>query len=52
MKTKTITKESIEDFDKAVNDFETQHKTKFTQTHVTSHAGRLLYSAVLFYQEE
>ena len=53
MKIKTFKAKNSEEFDKLVNDFESEHDVKFTQTHVNVVPGdpaKVLYTAVVFYK--
>jgi len=55
MKVKTITENTRDEFDAAINSFGADHNVKFTQTHHTplpTPAGYvMMYSATLFYCE-
>lgn len=53
MKIKTFVYKNSEAFDTAVNEFESNHKVKFTQTHVNTVGTdpvKIIYTAVVFYE--
>ena len=49
MKIKTINNFDPVKFDEEVNRINQEVKGKFTQTHATNVGGRVLYTAILFY---
>ena len=51
MKIKTISKDNVEEFDKEVSEVSIELNGKFTQTHVTNVNNRLIYTAVIFYEQ-
>ena len=51
MKIKTLRGETPKEIDEQVVLFETEHKIKFTQTHVTYTGTSMVYTYVLFYEE-
>jgi len=54
MKIKTIEATTPEEIDIKVNEFETNHEVRATQSHVTTHptSGKVWYTYVLFYKED
>jgi len=50
MNIKTINNYNPSEFDEEVSKTSKELKAKFTQTHTTNVGGRVLYTAILFYE--